>query len=260
MLKLKFFQMNNNVGDVFSKKVASEYFSSEILGVGNEVLDSSNLLLIGSIFEWVDKHSYVCGTGLINSSSRLRFKPKKINCVRGPLTAYYLKKQGISVGEVFGDPGLLISKFYKKEYKSTHKIGIIPHYVDKDSIWINYCRELGIHILDVLSPLDQFVQQLQMCDVVYSSSLHGIIFSHSYGKRALWVDISDKVIGNGFKFFDYYMSVGVSPENVKRFKVSPRTNPYALESLAESVHITNVLEDIQQALYLTKMQLEALSA
>lgn len=255
-VKLKYFQKNTNVGDVFSRKVADAYISDEIENAGKDVLTSSNVLIIGSIIEWADNYSYICGAGLISSKAKLSYTPKKINCVRGPLTAYFLEKQGFSVSKCYGDPGLLISKFYKNKSNIFFKIGIIPHYVDKDSEWVAKCYEMpGIHVIDVLAPLDQFVNELQMCDIIYSSSLHGIIFAHSMGKLALWVDISDKLIGGGFKFYDYYLSIGVSPEYVKRVKVTRKTDPYALQTLAEGAKIKHMLSDIEAALVLTKEQL-----
>lgn len=255
-IKLKYFQKFKNVGDTFSEKVARLYISHSIDKYENVELDSDNLIIIGSILEWADSHSSICGTGLIQSSSKLRHKPKNIYCVRGPLTAFFLERQGIQAGNIYGDPGLLLSKVYpSSNLKSTYKVGVIPHYVDKDSDWIEYCRALGILVIDVFSPLDVFTKQLQQCEVILSSSLHGIVFAHSYGKPALWIEISGKVIGDGFKFYDYYLSVGVSPEKVLRCKVLEDTNPFDLQSMAQVHHLDSVISDIEEALYLTKKQM-----
>ena len=256
-IKLKYFQKFTNVGDVFSEKVAQRYLSAEIQSFENIKLDANNVILIGSILEWVDEYTTICGAGLIQSSSILRAKPKHINCVRGPLTAFFLDRQGIETKRVYGDPGLLISEIYKNTQSSPvkGKIGVIPHYVDMNSAWIKYCRNLDIVVLDVLTPLEEFVDQLCQCEIILSSSLHGIVFAHSYGKPALWIEISEKVIGDGFKFYDYYLSLGVSPEKVNRYKVKEDTDPYFLQSMVQSFDCRQVISDIEEALYLTKKQM-----
>ncbi len=254
-INLKYFQKYSNAGDQFSRVVAERYFSSHIISCDHRPLEEKNLLFLGSILEWADAMSHVCGTGLISQDSKLRASPKQVNCVRGPLTAYFLERQGIGVPGLFGDPGILCPKIFPRSTSHNICLGIVPHYRDLESPWIVHCRQLGVHIIDPLSPLDKYFENLQRCEVILSSSLHGIIFAHAYGIPALWIELSDRVIGNGFKFFDYYSSIGISPESVTRLRMSEKSDPYEASKLAMVGSHTDLLPSLEEAIWRTKSQL-----
>jgi pyruvyltransferase len=126
---------------------------------------------------------------------------------------------------VYGDPGVLVAELVPLRHTPDVPIGVVPHYSDRGSPWLDRCRALGIGVLDVLSPLEEFLLELQRCEVILSSSLHGIIFAHAYGRRAAWIELSDAVLGGGFKFFDYYASIGIPPQRVVRNRISQWCDP-----------------------------------
>jgi pyruvyltransferase len=49
-----------------------------------------------------------------------------------------------------------------------------------------------------------FVDQIKQCRKIISSSLHGLIIAEAYGIPTEWRDWGGGVIGDGWKFFDYY--------------------------------------------------------
>lgn len=256
-VNLKFFQKFLNAGDQFSLKLAEHYFGPEVVPCDQTPLTKPNLILIGSILEWSDSKSHVCGAGLISSGSKVGVAPRSVHCVRGPLTARALEKQGLKCPDTFGDPGMLAPILFPQIRPPDRAIGIIPHYKDRGASWIETCRKAQFSIIDVLSPLKDFFPTLQRCEVILSSSLHGIVFAHAYGKRALWIELSDRVIGDGFKFFDYYSSIGVPPENVTRWRITNETDPGEIASLATAGNQTQLLGPLQMAIAKTKRELRA---
>ena len=64
------------------------------------------------------------------------------------------------------------------------------------------------------------------------------------------------MIGNGFKFFDYYLSIGVSPEKVARLRIRENVDPYAAAKLATVGNHAELLVSLEAAIHKTKSQLE----
>lgn len=248
-LSLKYFQKYPNAGDVFSLKVAQHYFTKNIIPV--KLPDNSHecLMLLGSILQRADSKTVVCGAGFMFGDGKPLEKPLLITCVRGPLTGALLDRQGIQHPRRFADPGVLAPILFNPTQKIKHKIGIIPHYVDAQSTWIKTCKEQGIKIIDVFSPLKRFFRDIQKCEVILSSSLHGLIFAHAYGKPAVWIELSDKVAGNGFKFFDYYQSAGVKREDVKRIRIENTSDPWKIAQMAQFADHTLLREVMEESVF-----------
>ena len=125
--------------------------------------------------------------------------------VRGPLTQEVIGDDNITV---FGDPGLLASRMLKKA-TSINKIGVVPHYVDKNHPAIRELQgEQSFTVIDVEQNWQKVLAQISACDLILSSSLHGLIVADSYGIPNSRLSFSDAIVGGDFKFFDYGLSVG----------------------------------------------------
>jgi pyruvyltransferase len=257
MIYLKHFTRFPNIGDRFSLILAEKIFDQKIITCNEASLPSKNLVMIGSIIHWADNQSIVCGSGLIAEHIGLKHKPSKIFCVRGPLTAEKIRKLGIECSNKFADPGVLAAKIYPGNDKIKHQIGLVPHYWDFSNDYTEFCRSKGVQILNVQDEPSVFFQQLRECEIILSSSLHGLIFAHSFGKPALWIEVSDKVIGNGFKFYDYYSSLGVAPGNVKRFTVKQGQfpDPHQLSDIASYINQQVLISNVEEALSQTRLEL-----
>jgi pyruvyltransferase len=113
--------------------------------------------------------------------------------------------------EIYGDPALLYPRFYRPEKEIKCRLGIIPHYVDKSSKALkNLAGSPEVKIIDIERPINDVVDQVCSCKYIASSSLHGIIVADAYQIPSAWIKFSENIVGNGFKFRDYFASVGRS--------------------------------------------------
>lgn len=169
---------------------------------------------IGSIIGWYETpQTIVWGSGLISNEGRMEIPPKKICSVRGPETRKRLLEMGINCPEQYGDPALLISRYYTAiPLSRKYKIGVIPHHSDIDNLVLRsfvekYPDDVLLINLTIYKHWTDIPNMVVSCDCILSSSLHGLIVADSYGVPNSWICLSNKVYGGDFKFNDYFSSV-----------------------------------------------------
>lgn len=173
---------------------------------------------IGSILDFpllsydkILKNTVIWGSGFMTESGRFHRAPRQICAVRGPLTRENIQKSGLKCPEIYGDPALLYPRIYSPSINKKYKLGVIPHHKEKDNNFIRIFENVpDIKIIDIEGPINGVVDQICSCRYIASSSLHGIIAADAYGVPSVWIKLSDKVTGEGFKFRDYFRSVGRS--------------------------------------------------
>lgn len=166
-------------------------------------------MAIGSVLGWVTEETEVWGTGFISDSNFITSipKPKKIHAIRGKLTREILIKNGIKCPKIYGDPALLMPRFYKPKMDKKYDLSIIPHHVDRELIPILKKQFKRVHFIDITGDIYQFIDEICASERIISSALHGLIIADAYGIPNIWIKLSDKVLGKGFKFRDYFSSV-----------------------------------------------------
>jgi pyruvyltransferase len=210
-INISWWGTNGNWGDALNHILCNHISGKEVNKIETRTEDPIfRYYCIGSILEHVRAKNFeVWGSGLIAEHGKLKVKPNKIHAVRGPLTRKILLKQGYDCPEVYGDPALLYPNFYQPNAKKKYAYGIIPHNIDKDNLWLNqFKNNPNVKIINILDPSgERFIDEISECELILSSSLHGIIAGDAYGIPSYWIELSNKVIGNGFKFRDYFASV-----------------------------------------------------
>jgi hypothetical protein len=121
-----------------------------------------------------------------------------------------LINQGYEVPEIYGDPALLLPKYYYPKIEKKYKIGIVPHYRDFNKIKDFYLNLDDVLIIDLMTKdVEATTNEFLKCKRIVSSSLHGIIVAHAYGIPAVWQKFSNDVFGDDVKYQDYFESVEI---------------------------------------------------
>jgi len=168
-------------------------------------------MICGSILHRAQEDTVVWGVGFMREGERVKRPPKAVCAVRGPLSRKMLLEQGVDCPAVYGDPALLYPRFYRPSPKKRYRLGIIPHWRDRSVPWVLMASRLpDVLVINIQSVLNKVVDQICSCEMIASSSLHGIIVADAYGVPAAWIKLSDNAFGSrsGFKFLDYFASVG----------------------------------------------------
>lgn len=189
----------NRVPIIYSQTLLSKFWKGH------------NYMLIGSIIHLANENTIVWGSGVKFPDKPLKKKPFKICAVRGPITRDYLISQGIDCPEVYGDPALLLPELYMPKVSKRYDVGIIPHIWDEEKdVFMRYSKKYNAIIIDMSNykKWTDIIDVIYSCNVILSSSLHGLIVSDAYGIPNCWLKSKESDICNAAKYKDYFMSVG----------------------------------------------------
>ena len=244
--RIRYFDSVANWGDHINPYIIEKM-------TGKTILQSTfgwteHLLAVGSILRNANSKSIVWGSGFISKTSKFRGTPKKIAAVRGPLTGQRLTELGYENPQVYGDPALLMPCFYNPKIEKQHKIGLVAHYAEKNDAIVEHLASLGIYLVDIQLPVEEFVDELCKCETIISSSMHGLIAADAYGIPNRWLMLSDKLVGGEFKFHDYYNAIGVFNETpIKTTELTSIDNLDALIALTSKKEIQLDLDKLYNA-------------
>lgn len=214
-----------NIGDILNAFMIDKLFKVEVV---KAKIQDADMLAIGSILDLLlidDKNLikleesdiktskiHIWGTGFMYENkyhiSKKLLRPIEVHALRGKLSKDILSKIFNYEGKcVFGDPGLLASLLYSSKEKK-YEIGIIPHYIENcEKIFLDMQKYYkNAVVIDVRDYPIRVLKKISQCKCVISTSLHGLIIADSYGIPNQWCVYSNKILGNSFKYYDYYSS------------------------------------------------------
>lgn len=208
-----------NFGDMFNLYVARYVFRWCVVPGWKE----ADLWCVGSLLSRLfevrhenGKTLDVMGTGMQREvrmpedfAARVR-----VHALRGKLSLEKLKELiPVKKSVVLADPAVLLRKMVdKSRVLPGGRVGVIPHYYDRNSECLNNIKASGIKIIRVEDTPIQVARDMLSCKCILSSSLHGLIFADALGIPNRRIVLSDEIIGGDLKFDDYYSVYYENPE------------------------------------------------
>lgn len=244
-----------NYGDLLSRYIVEKISGRRVKWVNPSktawyTINKKNYAAIGSILHHTSRNTIVWGSGIIDRKKDI--KADRFLAVRGPLTRKYINKQGVDCPELYGDPALLLPKFYYPEVEKEFELGIIPHYNDYHLALDLFKGMNNVKVIDLMTnSIEEVTMDILKCRKTISSSLHGIIVSHAYGIPSIQVKFSERIFGDGVKYEDYFNSVDID-NYVVPFVDSPvfldKLDKYfgTSNSLVEAERLNSLREGLQK--------------
>jgi hypothetical protein len=201
-----YFTNVKNVGDQVNPWLVSRLFGSQPVLCTQ---DQEHVLAIGSLMGFANRRSRIWGSGVLHPSAVSEdIVPDQIYAVRGKLSYEAMRARGIAIKDIpLGDPGFLVGQLVKgwPRVQKKYRLGLAAHYVDRAHSWVQaVLSRPDVADLDVHADPEVFLARLAGCETVVSSSLHGLIFAEVLQVPNVWIELSDKVLGGGFKFRDWF--------------------------------------------------------
>lgn len=208
-----------NFGDWIGPWLISMKSGKKVINTRKLVTNTPTIFSVGSILHQlplVESKPIVWGSGLIKPINfrkkiQLRKKAKETNflAVRGKLTHHELtSKLGVNIPEVYGDPALLLKKYYTPTKLSVPKIALCPHHIHYSELYEKFKDCDDIAVIDVKNDPRVVIDQLANADICISSSLHGLIIAQTYHVPWIWLRLEDhQLVGDSFKFYDFFSTL-----------------------------------------------------
>lgn len=174
----------------------------------------AEVFAIGSILhKYVEGcDAIVVGSGYIKPPEHITIDPKNILALRGPQSNSYFNIDNIPLC----DPGILAKRMFGL-FSKQHSIGIVPHFRDKDDPRLHKLlnKHPGIKLIDVLQEPKHVAKEIAQCEIILSSSLHGLVVADSYSIPAVWINFDNRQEGGEFKYRDYHESLSINRGRVQ---------------------------------------------
>lgn len=176
-------------------------------------LKQSNYAIIGSIInsDFCNSKTIIYNAGIIEEPLNLKYTPREILSVRGPLSRNCLVENNINCPDIFFDSSFLLKQMYQPKVEKKYKIGLIPHTFEEEFIPLkDLCDKFDSIVVISVRKYNNWrdvIDKICECEIILSSSLHGIIVSDVYNVPNKFVKLYYKEIRKQFKFVDYCLSV-----------------------------------------------------
>jgi pyruvyltransferase len=238
--------VSKNFGDDISRILCEDLSGRMVINpsITPNIFGRTVYSAIGSVLQWPEANPMeIWGSGFIKGREELLYRPKKVHSVRGALTREILVNQGFNCPKLFGDPAAIyFSRHTGRDRTNRYKIGLIPHYADKKhNVIKELCHDDRVKLIDVFDSAESIIRQSLECEIIASSSLHGLILADTLEIPNYWLRLNSNVVKDGFKFYDYFSSVQRTESDVN---LNDRIDINSIIKLAHLRRTALNLEDI----------------
>lgn len=237
--------VHGNAGDIFNIDLVHwAYQGHQIV---NTTTEGPRLLLVGSVARLVHGGDLVNGIG---AKGRDALPPAAdgvatIRGLRGPLTLEAFERAGHDVSDVrfLADPGLLIGKIHPDLYDVEavpNRVIDIPHYRQRGRV----NSDPRVEVVDIDADPHTIGEEIRRAELVYTSSLHGLIWAHALGRPVVLTEPPAEE--PRFKYEDYLLSVGQTlgsmPSIEEALAARAPTGPVDVTAVVDSITMPDIAE------------------
>jgi hypothetical protein len=239
-----------NFGDELSRVLVERLSGQRVAWTP---LERADMVAIGSVLEdhllasgrWSEFRGSIWGAGRMYEAPPIALPLAQVIAVRGRLS---LRCLSLGAGQkvTLGDPGLLARELVARLPQKRTAVGFVPHWSERNHpvLKTGLFKHPQVRVIDPCQNVHVVMREIAECQVVLSSSLHGLIVSDALEIPNCWCRLDEREQadqGNSdFKFHDYYSVFsleGISPRqmsgNESLDEVVAWTERYARPGLAE---------------------------
>jgi len=230
-----------NMGDLLNELLIRDVFGQDLV---RHKPATSELSCIGSgmdcfmrknkVYPWwystalkiranfVNYPNNVWCTGFIFSESKECpdnefIRDMNVCAVRGELTKARVEKiLGTKLAIPTGDGGIITPYLFDKPFEKRYQVGVVAHMDEQNHPTFKRVMEYhkGSVFINLRHDPIEVIKQIAECEIIISSSLHGLIVADSFNIPSQWIIVTDALKGDGFKFADYYSAFGLKPNPI----------------------------------------------
>lgn len=174
---LEYWDFEDNLGDFLAPVIVEWMLAQKDMNLQTICAGKKHLMAVGSILGLGRFDAVVWGSG-VNSfenaahvTEQKKYRKYDVRALRGPVSRQVMTANGYDCPEIYGDPAILMPLIYPGERKKGKDYVVIEHYLKQNSD----AEKLDIKTTDYRS----FIDRMLTAEIVYSSSLHGIILAES---------------------------------------------------------------------------------
>lgn len=203
-------QSRYNLGDYLGFVITSWMLEKKGLSLDTWIPERRHLNTVGSSLLTMFQNATIWGSGVERDGlsrvvlflSRYPLTRLDIRAVRGPLTRNMMSHLGQKCPETYGDPAILMPLIYNPDVEKCYKHSVVVQFFREKKFRAEHPEE---HVISMNTDDYKFViNEIKKSEIVYSSSLHGIILAEAYGVPAVFFRGLPQSID--FKYKDYYAS------------------------------------------------------